>query len=302
MIQSQALLTIAKRAATEAVNVLRQGHARRDSISVDRKSANDYVTNIDKAAQDTIIREIRRARPEDYIVAEENGDDYQPSKASEFGKVTWIIDPLDGTRNFMLGDSNFAVSIAAQISGRTVAAVVFNPITDEMFTAEAGRGAFCNGYRLRMNTFNKGTGGVAGKVVATGFAFKEPHRLERQLQMLNQLFDTSEGLQVGDLRRTGSAAMDLCHLAQGRIDGFFEEGIKAWDIAAGALIARESGALVTDFSAGSNYLVDGEIICGHPEFCRDLCRHVAKANRALEARSRATAAAQFENSRADTHE
>lgn len=261
------LLNIAKRAAEAAAEILREGFNNRARLNIETKGINDYVSNIDKASEETIIEVIKKSRPEDFIVAEETATEYSPEKYRGAGKVAWIIDPLDGTRNFIMGNPQFAISIAAVENGETVAAVVYNPITDEMYTAVKGRGAFCNDRRLRLETSEKGSD-ITGKVIVTGFSFKEPQRLERQLTVLPALFEAG----MGDLRRLGAAALDLCYVAQGRFDGYYEEGIKPWDIAAGALILREANGVVTDFQGGNKYLQTGEVIAGSIDVVRTIAK------------------------------
>lgn len=275
---SSALLNIAKRAAEEAGKVIYRGFQQRNMLSVAHKSANDYVTEYDRLAQEVIINTIKKYRPrEDYFVGEEDGLDFVADKAKQPGVVTWIIDPIDGTRNFMLGQAHFAISICALEHGVPVAAVVFNPITDEMWTAIKGQGAQLNGERIRLKEYIKGTGGLRGKVMATGFAFKEPTCLDRQFQILKQLFDQNSPNCIGDLRRGGSAALDLCYVASGRVDGFYEEGVKSWDIAGGCLIVQEAGGFVMDFEGGFNHLSTGEVVAGPVEMCRQLLQEIKRA-------------------------
>ncbi|RIY32041.1 hypothetical protein CKF54_05485 [Psittacicella hinzii] len=264
---SKALLGIAKNAAFAGAEILRDGFYNRNNIRVETKGINDYVSNIDKASEEAIIAVIKRAYPEDFIVAEETAAKYTPKQYKVAGKRTWIIDPLDGTRNFIMGNPHFAVSIAVQENGETVAAVVFNPITDELYTASKGNGAFLNDRRLRLEPHAKGSG-LTGKIITTGYAFKEPQRLQRQLEVLPLLFNQG----MADVRRLGAAALDLCYVAAGRFDGFFEEGIKPWDIAAGDLIAREANAIVTDFQGGNRYLENDEVIAGNIEVVKAIAK------------------------------
>ncbi|MFC6276911.1 inositol monophosphatase family protein [Psittacicella hinzii] len=267
------LLRIAKRAAFAAAEVLREGYHHRNHLVVEAKGINDYVSNIDREAEERAIAEIKRARPKDFIVAEETADKFRSRKHKAQGATTWIIDPLDGTRNFIMGNPHFAVSIAAMQNGEIVAAVVFNPISDELYTAVKGGGAFCNDRRLRLTT---SPSSLEGKVLTTGYAFKEPKRLERQLAVLPALFDAG----MADIRRYGSAALDLCYVAAGRFDGYFEECVKPWDIAAGALIAREAKALVVDFQGGDNYLETEEVIAGKAAVVREVAQVIHRITQA----------------------
>lgn len=271
---SDKLLNIARRAADAAGRVLRSGFQNRQNLATEVKALNDYVTKYDKDAEATIINKIRELRPDDIFLAEESSDQFDTRRFDVFNnpeyknKVLWIVDPLDGTRNFILGIPHFAVSIAAVENGELVAAVVYNPVTEEEFTAVKGKGAKFNDFRIEVNKGYRSEG-VEGRVLATGFCFKDRAVLAHQLPLLNELF-SQHGL--ADIRRSGSAALDLCYVAAGRYDGYFEEGVCPWDIAAGALIVKEAKGLVFDYAAGNNYFKTKQVIAGNLEVARKLAQ------------------------------
>ncbi|MEG3054411.1 MAG: inositol-1-monophosphatase, partial [Hafnia paralvei] len=177
----------------------------------------------------------------------------------------WVVDPLDGTANFIKRLPHFAVSIAVRIKGRTEVAVVYDPMRNELFTATRGQGAQLNGYRLR----GAAAKDLDGTILATGFPFKVKQHAPAYIAILGKLFT-----QCADFRRTGSAALDLAYVAAGRVDGFFEIGLKPWDFAGGELLVREAGGLVTDFVGGHNYLSSGNIIAGNPRVVKAILANV----------------------------
>lgn len=245
------MLNIAIRAARKAGNVIAKGYEQApNEIEVAQKGKNDFVTAVDKAAEAAIIEVIRKSYPDHSIVAEEAG-----LMAGSNTDVQWIIDPLDGTTNFVKRLPHFCVSIAIRVGGRTEVGVVYDPIRNELFTAVRGEGAKLNEFRLRINSDRRD---LDGAVLATGFPFKARHHRATHLNMVGALMDSG----VADFRRTGSAALDLAYVASGRVDGYFEIGIKPWDCAAGDLIAREAGALVTNFVGGTDYLTSGNVVAG----------------------------------------
>ncbi|MFM2484998.1 inositol-1-monophosphatase [Celerinatantimonas yamalensis] len=240
------MLNIGIRAARNAGNIIIKAYENLDKVETQSKGANDYVTNVDKAAERAIIDTIQKSYPEHGIIAEESGitdgqnNDYQ-----------WVIDPLDGTTNFIKGIPHFAVSVALRVKGKTEHGVVYDPLRNELFTASRGQGAQLNGYRLRVNKLHD----LDSAIIATGLPFKQKHLSENYFGMLNAIFS-----ECGDIRRAGSAALDLVYVAAGRHDGYFELGLKPWDLAAGELIAREAGALVTDVAGGYNFFKTGNIV------------------------------------------
>ncbi|BCV50147.1 MULTISPECIES: inositol-1-monophosphatase [Shewanella] len=245
------MLTIAVRAARAAGQTIMRAYTELDRIEVDAKGVNDFVTSVDKEAEAAIIYQIRKSYPDHSIVGEENGENRGTNQ-----DYLWIVDPLDGTNNFVNGVPHFAVSIAMQYKGKTEVAVVYDPVRDELFSAVRGKGAKLNDFRIRVNNVSD----LGASLVATGFPFKARQHTETYMKLFGETFSL-----CADLRRAGSAALDLAYVAAGRVDAFFELGLKPWDIAAGDLIVREAGGTVTDFSGGHNYLLSGHIVAGAPK-------------------------------------
>lgn len=254
------MLKIAIRAARKAGQVIAQGYEHHDSVKASLKSTNDYVTNIDKASESAIIDIIRAAYPDHTIITEETG--VVEGKDTD---VQWIIDPLDGTTNFVKKHPHFAVSIAVRVKGRTEVGVVYDPLRNELFTAVRGEGAKINETRLRIDSKQE----LDGAIIATGFPFKQQRHMDVQFAIMQNLIE-----KCADFRRTGSAALDLCYVAAGRVDGFFEIGLKPWDCAAGDLIAREAGALVADFNGGHTYLSNGHIVAGPTRVLKEMLMRI----------------------------
>ncbi|MGL4929265.1 MAG: inositol-1-monophosphatase [Plesiomonas sp.] len=248
------MLNIAVRAARKAGNVIAKAYEQPDSVEATQKGVNDFVTNIDKAAEKSIINTIQKSYPNHSIISEECGE-----YIGEDADVQWVIDPLDGTTNFIKRIPHFSVSIAVRIKGRTEVAVVYDPIRNELFTATRGSGAQLNGYRLRCGDAKD----LNGTILATGFPFKAKQHAAPYMAILSTLFT-----QCADFRRTGSAALDLAYVAAGRVDGFFELGLKPWDTAAGELMVREAGGIVCDFVGGHNHLHSGNTVAGNPRVVR----------------------------------
>lgn len=250
------MLNIAIRAARKAGNVVIKSYENPSSVQVDTKGVNDFATNADRATEALIIETIKKVYPEHTIIAEESG----LAKGSD-SDVQWIIDPIDGTTNFIKGIPHFAVSIAVRIKGKTEVGVVYDPMANELFTAVRGQGAQLNGYRIRANQNIKD---LEGTILAIAFPYRLKQYSKYYFNVLDKLFT-----KCADFRRTGSAALDISYVAAGRIDGFFEIGLKPWDIAAGELILREAGGIVTDFVGGNNYMTSGNIVAGTPKVVKD---------------------------------
>lgn len=254
------MLNIAVRAARSAGNVIARSFEQLDKVEVESKGNNDLVTNIDKQAEQVIVDAIQKAYPNHSIIGEESGivegtdTDYQ-----------WIIDPLDGTTNFVKGIPHFAVSIALKVKGKLDQAVVFDPIRGELFTASRGKGAQLNGFRIRVKNNKE----LTGAVLATGFPFKYKQHTDAYLNMFKTLFP-----KTADMRRAGSAALDLAYVAAGRVDGFFEIGLKPWDTAAGELIVIEAGGLVTDFVGGHNHAKSGNHVAGSTKILKEILKDI----------------------------
>lgn len=253
------MLNIAVRAARVAGNIIARGFENRDDLMTEAKGENDFVTRIDKEAEEAIISKIRQSYPDHSFVGEEGGivegdDAYK-----------WIIDPLDGTTNFIKGIPHFCVSIALMQKGKLDQAVVFDPIRGELFTASKGSGAQLNGFRSRASQARD----LSNTVLATAFPFKAKEQSADFIARFSNIF-----AECGDVRRGGAAALDLAYVAAGRYDGYWERGVKPWDIAAGELLVREAGGLVTDFEGGNDTMKKGEIIAGSPKVVQNLARHL----------------------------
>ena len=245
------LLNIAVRAARSAGDFISRYSERVDSLQITEKSRNDFVTEVDKGAEKTIIDTIRKAYPDHSILAEESGQ----HSGNEY---EWIIDPLDGTTNFLYGFPHYAVSIAVRHKGRISQGVIYNPISQELFTASRGEGAQLDGRRLRVTSRK----GLEGALLGTGIPYRDDqmHLMDDYLGMLKALIPGSAGI-----RRPGSAALDLAYVAAGRLDGFWEMDLNIWDIAAGVLLVEEAGGLVGDFKGGMDYLENGNIVAANPK-------------------------------------
>src|SRR6188508_1367207 len=246
----QPLLNIAVRAARRAGDIIVRAMPRLDSVEVHSKGRNDYVTEVDRAAEADIIETIRRLHPDHAFLAEESG------ASANSSDVLWIIDPLDGTTNFMHGFPTFAVSIACQIRGRLEHAVVFDPMRQEIFTASRGDGAQVEGRKMRVSKQIT----LDGSLIATGFPYRtDAPYLDEYLAMLKAVM-----LRASGIRRPGAAALDLAYVAAGRVDGFWEIGLKPWDTAAGTLLITEAGGRVGTLDGG-DYKQEGHIIAGTPK-------------------------------------
>lgn len=238
------VLNVAVEAAHAAANIMRRQLQRVEAIPVERKARHDYVSEVDRACEAEIVREIKRYYPDHAFLCEEGG-------TSGESDALWIIDPLDGTSNYLHGIPHFAVSIAQQVNGRTEHAVVYDPIRDELFMASRGSGAFLNNKRIRVSARN----GLEGAVVATAFPFRQREHLQAYARVFQAVFS-----KVEDFRRAGTASLDLAWVAAGRMDGYFEVALKPWDVAAGALIVREAGGVVMDFDGNDAVEESGSII------------------------------------------
>ena len=253
---SHPLLNIAVRAARQAGNVIARNIDRFDTFTVSEKSTNDFVTDIDRIAERRIIDTIRRSHPDHAFLAEESG-------AHGRNDFEWVIDPLDGTTNFVHGFPHVAVSIGVRHRGRLEHGVVFDPLRQELFTASRGSGAQLNDRRIRVATKSN----LRGALLGSGFVTREIDRLEPYLATLKTLISGS-----AQIRRSGSAALDLAYVAAGRLDGFWELGLAPWDIAAGALLVQEAGGIVTEPSGGDDYIRSGDVAAANPKVLRAMLR------------------------------
>jgi len=255
----QPLLNIAVRAARRAGDVIIRSLNRLESLTVTSKGRNDFVTEVDQAAEAEIIATVRRHYPHHAFLAEESG-------SSGENETVWIIDPLDGTTNFLHGFPVFAVSIAVQQRGRLEIGVIYDPMRQEVFTAARGAGAHLENHRMRVSRQR----GLEGALLATGFPFREDERYaDNYFAMFRMLASMTAGI-----RRPGSAALDLAYVACGRVDGFWEMGLKPWDTAAGTLMIREAGGRVGTLG-GDEYRLGANIVAGAPKVYEELISALA---------------------------
>ena len=243
------MLNIAVRAARKAGSIINRA-ALAGGLNVRSKQAKDYVTQVDQAAEQAIIEIVKKAYPEHGFLAEESG------AAGVDAEYVWVIDPIDGTTNFIHGFPQYCTSIGIQQRGMLTHAVVYDPVANELFTASKGRGAFLNDRRIRVTPLTK----LGEALVGTGFPFKEVTRLDLYMRQLGTMMKTCSGV-----RRAGAAALDLAYVACGRLDAFWELGLSPWDMAAGALLIREAGGLVGDLNGDQTFLESGDIVAATPK-------------------------------------
>jgi myo-inositol-1(or 4)-monophosphatase len=260
-----ALQNVAIMAARSGGNVLMRHLNRLDRIKVEKKGHNDFVSDADRAAETAVIDVIHKHYPDHAILAEESG-------ASGESDTVWIIDPLDGTTNFLHGFPQFCVSVGVKVKNRLEAGAVYDPMRQELFAAARGDGATLDGHKIRVS----GQTHLEHALVGTGFPFRQADEdTGPYLEMLGKVVRYTSGV-----RRPGAAALDLCYVAAGRLDAFWETGLKAWDLAAGSLIIREAGGIVSGLDGSENYLDSGHILCGTPKIYAGLarlCAHDIKA-------------------------
>ena len=273
--ETEFLITAQKAARLAGEVILNNlGSVSKEDVNV--KQASDFVTRIDKDSEQIIIKTIKERFPDHQFLAEESVKEIA-------GEYRWIIDPLDGTTNYIHGYPAFAVSIALEYSPCTPAAflrkqeawvqdkggiilgVIFDPLRNELFAAEKGRGAFLNRAPVKVSPATQSK----DSLITTGFPFRKKQMIDPYLQLFKNIFN-----KVSDIRRAGSAALDLAHLACGRCDGFFEIGLSPWDIAAGSLLIEEAGGVVTDFEGGKDYLLTGNIVAGTPALHKEILKEV----------------------------
>lgn len=251
------LLNIAIKAARRAGDIITRGLDRLDTVIISQKQHNDFVTDVDQRAEQTIINIIRQSYPNHGILAEESGsaagDDY-----------LWIIDPLDGTRNFIHGIPHFCVSIAVKFKERIEIGLIYDPIRQEIFTAARGEGAKLNDHRIRVTERTN----IDGAFLATGLPARQLSKHEdKQLATVNAMVQ-----EAADLRRFGAAALDLAYVAAGRFDGYWEFGLCPWDIAAGILLVKEAGGLITDICGQEDYFNNGSIVAANAKLIKKMLR------------------------------
>ena len=244
------ILNIAVRAARRAGSIINRSALEGAPLEVRAKQANDYVTQVDRAAEEAIMDVVRKAYPDHDFMAEESG-----TTGAE-AQYRWIIDPLDGTTNYIHGFPQYCVSIAVEQRGSLVHGVVYDPVRNELFTASKGRGAYLNDRRIRVSKCAR----MQEALIGTGFPFKELKRVDPYLRQLKRLMSSASGV-----RRAGAAALDLAYVACGRLDAFWELGLSPWDMAAGALLIQEAGGLVGDLKGDAGFLESGDICAATPK-------------------------------------
>ena len=264
------MLTMALRAARKGAEIIDKALQHRDLIKIEEKSRNDYVTEVDKAVEKEVIYHLKKAYPEHSFLGEETGiidtdSDYQ-----------WIIDPIDGTTNFVYGIPHFAISIACVFKGKVEHAVVLDPSKREEFTASRGKGAMLNGRRLRVSDRKS----LSGALISTGIPFGDktlPH-LKPYLESMENILEQ----QTSGIRRMGAASLDLAYVAAGRYDGFWEMKLSPWDMAAGMLLVTEAGGFISDFKGGNRMLDSGNVVCGPNKVFKPLLSIVGKHLQSLQ--------------------
>ncbi|MEP7181228.1 MAG: inositol monophosphatase family protein [Betaproteobacteria bacterium] len=245
-------LTIAVKAARRAGTVINRGARDLDRLTVTAKGPKDFVSEIDRAAEAAIVETLLDAYPDHAILAEEG----TAKGANADAENIWIIDPLDGTTNFLHGFPQYCVSIALQHRGQVTQAVIYDPVRNDLFTATRGRGAFVNDRRMRVSKRHA----LRDCLIGTGFPFRDGSYLDTYLRMMKAMIEHTAGL-----RRPGAAALDLAYVAAGYYDGFWEVGLNPWDVAAGSLLVQEAGGLIGDLAGEGDFLHGGQVIAANPK-------------------------------------
>ena len=251
------MLNVAIKAARAAGAIINRAALDVEAVRVTQKTANDFVTEVDQASEQAIIETLLGAYPDHGILAEESGS----TRGNPNANHIWIIDPLDGTTNFIHGFPVYCVSIALQVRGRIEQAVVYDPTRNDLFTATRGRGAFLNERRIRVSKRTR----LSECLIATGFPFRPGDEFDRYLRLMGEVMQRTAGL-----RRPGAAALDLAYVAAGFSDGFFELGLQPWDMAAGSLLVTEAGGLVGNFTGEANFLEQKECLAASPRIYAQL--------------------------------
>ena len=269
------MINVAIKAARAAGSIINRAALDIESVRISQKKVNDFVTEVDHAAEQVIIETLLTAYPGHGIWAEESGREFG-AQDSEF---VWIIDPLDGTTNFIHGLPVYCVSIALAVRGKVEQAVIYDPTRNDLFTATKGRGAFLNDRRLRVSKRTE----LKGCLISTGFPFRENDDFAQYLSMMGDVMQKTAGL-----RRPGSAALDLAYVAAGFTDGFFELGLQPWDVAAGSLLVTEAGGLIGNFTGESDFLEQEECLAGAPRIYGQLVSMLGKYSKFATAGEKAT--------------
>ncbi|KKB61428.1 inositol monophosphatase [Robbsia andropogonis] len=257
MHQRSPMLNMAVKAARAAGSIINRASLNLDQIKVEQKQTNDFVTEVDKSAERAIIDILLGAYPSHSVLAEESGT---TDNRSEY---QWVIDPLDGTSNFIHGFPYYCVSIALLHRGVVTEAVVYDPNRNDLYTATRGSGAFLNEKRIRVGRRDR----LADGLIATGFPFKDLAGLKHYMQLFVEMTKSCAGL-----RRPGAAALDLANVAAGRLDGFFEQGLSPWDVAAGSLLITEAGGLVGNYLGNGDFIDSGEVMAANPKIFANMVR------------------------------
>ncbi len=262
---SQALhpmLNVAVKAARSAGSIINRASLDLDALKINSKSPNDFVTEVDQRAEEVIIETLLGAYPDHSVLAEESGREH----GAQNSDYVWIIDPLDGTTNFIHGLPFYAVSIALAYRDQVQQAVVYDPTRNDLFYASKGKGAFLNARRLRVSKRTR----MSDALIGTGFPFRRSDDFQRYLKMFEAVMPLCAGL-----RRPGAAALDLCYVAAGHYEAFFETGLHPWDVAAGSLMITEAGGLVGNFTGESDFLYQNEVLAGNPKIYAQLVKTLA---------------------------
>ncbi|MBK9362312.1 MAG: inositol monophosphatase [Rubrivivax sp.] len=263
------MLNIAVKAARAAGAIINRASLDLDVLKVGSKGPNDFVSEVDQAAEQAIIEVLLEAYPGHGILAEESGRQHG-ARHSDF---VWIIDPLDGTTNFLHGFPVYAVSIALAHRGQVQQAVVYDPTRNDLFYASRGRGAFLNDKRLRVSKRTR----IGEALIGTGFPFRKGDNFKRYVKMFEEVMQSCAGL-----RRPGAAALDLCYVAAGWYDGFFETGLNPWDVAAGSLLITEAGGLIGNFTGDADFLYQREVVAGTPKVYGQLVQILTPYTRVIK--------------------
>jgi myo-inositol-1(or 4)-monophosphatase len=254
------LLNIAINAARQAGEIIIRHMEQVDRLKITAKNGNEYFSEVDIKAEQAIINCIHKAYPGHGILAEESG-----SQDGD-GESVWIIDPLDGTSNYLHGFPFFSVSIALKVKNRIEHGVIYDPLRHECFAASRGRGARLNDRRIRVSKQTQ----LSAALLSTGFSFRDATLAQKYLPTFEALFGKCAGV-----RRTGSAALDLAYVASGRVDGFWELGLRPWDVASGSLLIREAGGLISDFQGNDDFLKHGNVVAGNPKVFKSLLQTIS---------------------------
>jgi myo-inositol-1(or 4)-monophosphatase len=274
------MLNIAVKAARRAGSIINRAALDRTQLEIRAKRANDFVTQVDRSAESAIIDIIRQAYPDHAILGEESGAiEGKDSGSGKKAEYRWIIDPLDGTTNFIHGFPIYCVSIALAVRGKVEQAVVYDPARNDIYSASKGRGAYLNDRRIRAAKRTR----LQDCLISTGFPYRPGDKLKPYLHMLGEIISQCAGV-----RRPGAAALDLAYVAAGHSDGFFETGLQPWDVAAGSLLVTEAGGLIGNFTGEADFLHQGECVAGNPRIYGQLVATLGKYSKFAGAGDKAT--------------